>query len=99
MINDFDLIVLRIVCACDGLSVVKFHAIAQKVCHSDDILWLNLYLYMKWLDEKYFDQVAKLVPYLLRKPFFKGWRLRLCFWRRSGGTWLGSSGCCCSGRC
>src|SRR5215218_3699607 len=94
MINDFDLIGLRVVCACDRLGVIKSHAIAQKGCHFDNVVRLNLYLDPNWLNENYFDQVAKLFPYLIHKTFFKRWRLSLFFWRRSCGSWLG--GRCCS---
>src|SRR5918994_150957 len=91
MINDFDLIILGIVCARNRLGVVKSDVITQKVSHSYNVLWLNLYLYPKWVDENYFDHVAKVVLYLFRKSFLKRWRFRLCFrWWRCNG-WLGSS--------
>src|SRR5215211_8040004 len=91
MINDFNLIVLWIVCASGRLGVVESNAITQKGRHSDNVLWLNLYLYPKWFDKNYFDQVTKLLLYLLHKPFFERWRLRLCFRSLSCRAWLSSS--------
>ena len=41
MINDFNLIILGIVGACDRLGVVKSHAITQKARHYDNVLRLT----------------------------------------------------------
>src|SRR5919198_2571155 len=98
MINDFDLIVLRIVCACDRLGVIKSHAISQKGCHFDNVVRLNLYLDPKWLNKNYFDQVTKFFPYFINEPFFKRWRLRRFFGRRGCSYRLGGRCCCCSSR-
>src|ERR671918_1875007 len=93
MINDFDLVVFGIVCTCDRFGMVKSNAITQKVRHSYNLLWFNLYLYPKWFDKSDFDQVAKLLRYLFRKPFFKRRRFRLLYFCRcSCSAWFGGRG-------
>jgi hypothetical protein len=79
MVDNLNLIIFRIVGACNRLCMIKCHRITEKRCHFYNICRINIYFYTQWSNKTNFYLITKSRRYLTYKSLFKGWRLRLFF--------------------